>query len=45
MTPRVNIEHQTLAKPTEESATAVEPAPVKKEDDLDLIPTGHDVTH
>ena len=45
MTPRVNIEHQTLAKPTEESATVAEPAaPVKKEDDWDLIPSGHDVT-
>ena len=45
MTPRVNIEHQTLAKPAEQPATVVEPAaPVKKEDDWDLIPTGHDVT-
>ena len=45
MTPRVNIQHQTLAKPTEEPATVAEPAaPVKKEDDWDLIPTGHDVT-
>ena len=45
MTPRVNIEHQNLAKPAEESATVVEPAaPVKKEDDWNLIPTGHDVT-
>ena len=34
-----------MAKPTEESATVAEPAaPVKKEDDWDLIPTGHDVT-
>ena len=42
MTRRVNIEHQTLAKPTEEPGTVAEPAvPVK---DWDLIPTGHDVT-
>ena len=45
MTPRVNIEHQILAKPAGEPATAAEPvAPVKREDDWDLIPTGHDVT-
>ena len=45
MTPRVNIEHQILGKQAEEPATAAEPAaPVKKEDEWDLIPTGHDVT-
>ena len=45
MTPRVNIEHQTLAKQDAQPAPVVEPAaPVKKEDDWDLIPTGHDAT-
>ena len=41
MTPRVNIEHQTLTKPAEQPAPVVEPA---APDDWDLIPTGHDVT-
>ena len=41
MTPRVNIEHQTLTKPAEQPAPVVEPA---APDDWNLIPTGHDVT-
>ena len=34
ITPKVNIEHQILGNPAEESTAAAEPAaPVKKEDD------------
>ena len=41
MTPEVNIEHQILGKPAEESTAPVQPeSSIKKEDDWDLIPTG-----
>ena len=41
MTPKVNIEHQILGKPAEESTAPVQPeSSIKKEDDWDLIPTG-----
>ena len=41
MSPKVNIEHQTLGQQPEESTVPGEPAaPVKKEDGWDLIPAG-----
>ena len=44
MTPKVNIKHQILGKPAEESTAQVEPASsIKKEDDWDLIPKGPEV--